>query len=206
MEELLTNNRIWRSRLSNIGIVDFEGIIKHSLTGVIARSSGFPWDLRKYMSYEIYDQLDFSLVLGKNGDCYDRYLVRIEEMRQSINIIKQCINKMPLGKIKVDDKKITPPARATMKSAMESIIGHFKYFTDGFSIEKGESYALVEAPKGEFATYLIANGSNRPYRLRIKAPGFLHLQALEYLTRDHYLADLVTNIGTLDLVFGEIDR
>jgi len=206
MEELLSNNRIWRARLTNVGLVDFAGVIEHSLTGVIARSSGFPWDLRKYMSYEIYDALDFGLVLGKRGDCYDRYLVRIEEMRQSINIIKQCIEKIPQGIIKVDDKKISPPPRSAMKNTMESVITHFKYFTDGFSINKGQAYALVEAPKGEFATYIVANGTNKPLRLRIKAPGFLHLQALEYLTRNHYLADLVTNIGTLDLVFGEIDR
>jgi NADH dehydrogenase (ubiquinone) Fe-S protein 2 len=206
MEELLSNNRVWQARLRNVGLVDFAGVLQHSLTGVIARSSGYPWDLRKYMSYEIYDKLNFSVILGQNGDCYDRYLVRIEEMRQSINIIKQCIDKIPGGAIKVDDKKITPPTRQSMKNSMENVIAHFKYFTDGFAIDKGEAYALVEAPKGEFATYLISNGSNRPLRLRIKAPGFLHLQALEYLTRNHYLADLVANIGTLDLVFGEIDR
>jgi NADH:ubiquinone oxidoreductase subunit D len=206
MEELLSNNRIWQARLRNVGLVDFSGVIEHSLTGVVARSTGFPWDLRKYMSYEIYDRLNFAIALGKNGDCYDRYLVRIEEMRQSINIIKQCINQLPAGLIKVDDKKITPPSRNNLKASMESVIAHFKYFTDGFSINKGQAYALVEAPKGEFATYLVSNGTNRPLRLRIKAPGFLHLQALDYLTRNHYLADLVANIGTLDLVFGEIDR
>lgn len=206
MEELLSNNRIWQARLRNVGLVDFSGVVEHSLTGVIARSSGFPWDLRKYMSYEIYDKLHFAIALGKNGDCYDRYLVRIEEMRQSINIIKQCIDQLPPGLVKVDDKKITPPSRNALKASMESVIAHFKYFTDGFSINKGQAYALVEAPKGEFATYLVSNGTNRPLRLRIKAPGFLHLQALDYLTRNHYLADLVANIGTLDLVFGEIDR
>lgn len=206
MEELLTNNRIWRARLRNVGVVDFSGVIEHSLTGVIARSTGYPWDLRKYMSYEIYNLLNFDVVLGKHGDCYDRYLVRIEEMRQSINIIKQCLDQVPAGAIKVDDHKISPPPRMSMRENMESVIAHFKYFTDGFSINKGQAYALVEAPKGEFATYLLANGTNRPLRLRIKAPGFLHLQALEYLTRNHYLADLVANIGTLDLVFGEIDR
>jgi NADH-quinone oxidoreductase subunit D len=161
---------------------------------------------RKYLSYEVYGELKCGVILGRNGDCYDRYLIRVEEMRQSISLIKQCVDKINTGPILADDKKVTPPARNDMKTTMESVIAHFKYFTDGFSIDKGQAYIMVEAPKGEFATYIAADGSNKPTRLHIKAPGFLHLQALDHFTSNHYLADLVANIGTLDLVFGEIDR
>lgn len=206
MEELLSNNRVWYTRLFNVGVINYTSVTEMSFTGVAARSAGYPWDLRKVAPYEIYENLNFSLVLSKNGDCYDRYLVRIEEMRQAVNIIKQCINLLPNGNIKVDDKKITPPSRTLMKTSMEGLISHFKYYTDSFSVNKGAAYISVEAPKGEFGTYILSDGTNKPARLHIKAPGFLHLQGLEHITRNLFLADLVANIGTLDLVFGEIDR
>lgn len=205
-EEMLTENRIWKQRLVDIGIVKAKDALNLGFTGVMLRGSGVNWDLRKKPGYEIYNQLDFNIPVGKNGDCYDRFLIRIEEMRQSLKIILQCINQIPLGSIKVNNNKIVPPARSHMKFSMESLIHHFKLFSEGFVIPTNETYVAVEAPKGEFGVYLRSNGTNRPYRCRIKAPGFLHLQGLDYMSKGHYVADVVTIIGTQDIVFGEIDR
>jgi NADH dehydrogenase (ubiquinone) Fe-S protein 2 len=170
------------------------------------RGSGCPWDLRKSFPYDAYNEVEFSVPVGSNGDCYDRYLIRIEEMRQSLYIILQCLDKIPAGFIKVDDRKISPPSRAMMKHSMESLIHHFKLFSEGLTVPSGEAYASVEAPKGEFGIYLVSNGSHRPYRCRIRAPGFYHLQALDEMSKGHLLADVVTIIGTQDIVFGEVDR
>ena len=206
IEEMLTNNRIWKQRLVDIGIVSSKDALNLGFSGVMLRGSGIAWDLRKTQPYEIYDQLDFEIPIGTNGDCYDRYLIRIEEMRQSIRIISQVINKIPNGPIKLDDKKITNPNRIQMKSSMESLIHHFKYYSENISINTGETYTVIEAPKGEYGVYLISNGTNKPYRCKIKSPGFFHLQALDFIAKNHMLADVVTIIGTLDVVFGEIDR
>lgn len=206
MEELLTNNRIWKQRLVNIGIVSAEDAIAWGFSGVMLRGSGISWDLRKTSSYEIYDQLDFSIPIGSNGDCYDRFLIRMEEMRESLNIMQQCLNLLPQGFVRIDDKKIIAPPRAHMKYSMEALIHHFKLYSEGYSVPSGEAYAMVEAPKGEFGVYLKSDGTNRPYRCRIKAPGFLHLQGLDYMAKGHMLADVVTIIGTQDIVFGEVDR
>jgi NADH dehydrogenase (ubiquinone) Fe-S protein 2 len=206
MEEMLTSNRIWKQRLVNIGVVTAKEAVDWGFSGVLLRGSGLNWDLRKQQPYEIYDKLDFDVFLGKNGDCYDRYLIRIQEMRQSLFIIQQCLNAIPNGAIKIDDKKITPPSRSDLKNSMESIIHHFKYFTEGFCVSRGETYSATEAPKGEFGVYLISNGTNRPYRCKIKAPGFGHLQGLDMMSRGHMIADVVTIIGTQDIVFGEVDR
>ena len=206
IEEMLTNNRIWKQRLVDIGIVSAKDALNLGFSGVMLRGSGIAWDLRKTQPYEIYDQLDFEIPIGTNGDCYDRYLIRIEEMRQSIRIISQVINKIPNGPIKLDDKKITNPNRIQMKNSMESLIHHFKYYSENISIKEGETYTVIEAPKGEYGVYLISNGTNKPYRCKIKSPGFFHLQALDYIAKNHMLADVVTIIGTLDVVFGEIDR
>ena len=206
IEELLTNNRIWKQRLVDIGVVSLENALNWGFSGVMLRGSGLAWDLRKSQSYDVYDQLEFSIPVGMNGDCYDRYLIRIEEMRQSLHIIYQCLNNMPNGFVKVDDRKISPPARALMKYSMESLIHHFKLYSEGYSVPAGEVYATVEAPKGEFGVFLVSNGTNRPYRCRIKAPGFLHLQGLDFMSKGHMIADVVTIIGTQDIVFGEVDR
>ena len=206
IEELLTNNRIWKQRLVDIGIVSLEDALNYGFSGVMIRGSGLTWDLRKIAPYEIYNLLEFDIPVGSNGDCYDRYLIRIEEMRQSIHIIEQCLNNIPAGLIKVDDKKISPPPRAVMKYSMEALIHHFKLYSEGYNIPVGDTYTTVEAPKGEFGIYLLSDGTNRPYRCRIKAPGFLHLQALDYMSRGHMIADIVTIIGTQDIVFGEVDR
>jgi NADH dehydrogenase (ubiquinone) Fe-S protein 2 len=206
VEELLTNNRIWKQRLVDIGIVSAKDALNWGFSGVMLRGSGISWDLRKTQPYEVYDRLDFDVPVGTNGDCYDRYLIRVEEMRQSLRIINQCINQIPEGPIKVDDNKISPPSRALMKQSMESLIHHFKLFTEGFVVPAGETYTAVEAPKGEFGVYLVSNGTNKPYRCKIKAPGFGHLQALDYMSKGHMVADVVTIIGTQDIVFGEIDR
>jgi len=207
MEEMLTTNRIWKQRLVDIGIVSKKEACDWGFSGVMLRGSTVPWDLRKTQSYEIYDQLDFNVPVGKNGDCYDRYLIRMEEMRQSINIILQCLNKMPLsGPIKVNDNKIVPPSRTSIKQSMESLIHHFKLFTEGIVVPAGETYAATEAPKGEFGVYLVSNGTSKPYRCKIKAPGFGHLQALNFMAKGHMVADVVTIIGTQDIVFGEVDR
>jgi len=206
IEELLSGNRIWKQRLVDIGRVGLGEVLQWGFSGVMARGSGLAWDLRRTQSYEVYDQLAFSTPTGMNGDCYDRYLIRIAEMRESLLIIKQGINKIPSGHWKIDDHKFSPPARGLMKFSMESLIHHFKLYTEGFIVPAGDTYAAVEAPKGEFNVYIASNGTNRPYRCRIKAPGFMHLQGLDFMSRGHLIADLVTIIGTQDIVFGEVDR
>jgi NADH-quinone oxidoreductase subunit D len=206
MEGLLTNNRIFKQRLVNIGVVTAKEALDWGFSGPMLRGSGVAWDLRKAQPYEIYDELNFEIPIGKHGDCFDRYLVRIEEMKQSISIIKQCINKLPTGPVRTSDRKITPPPRAEMKESMEALIHHFKLYTEGYHVPQGETYTAVEAPKGEFGVYLVADGSNRPYRCHIRAPGFAHLQSLEFMSKGHMLADVVAIIGTMDIVFGEIDR
>jgi NADH-quinone oxidoreductase subunit D len=207
-ETLLTDNRIWKQRTVGIGVVDPDRAIALGMTGPMLRGSGVAWDLRKKQPYEVYDKLNFDIPVGVNGDCYDRYLVRIEEFRQSNHIIKQCIDwlrKNP-GPVISDNHKVAPPPRAAMKEDMEAMIHHFKLFTEGFHIRAGEAYAAVEHPKGEFGIYLISDGANKPYRLKIRAPGFPHLAALDEMTRGHMISDLVAIIGTQDIVFGEIDR
>jgi len=207
MEEMLTSNRIWKERLIDIGIVSAQKAIDWGFSGVMLRGSGISWDLRKNQSYEIYDMLNFKIPVGINGDCFDRYLIRIEEMRQSISLINQSLNLIPnFGEVKNLDDKIVAPSRAHMKHSMESLIHHFKYFTEGFVVPVGETYVGVEAPKGEFGVFLISNGTNKPYRCRIRAPGFFHLQGLDFMSRGHMIADVVTIIGTQDIVFGEVDR
>lgn len=206
IEEMLTNNRIWKQRLVDIGVVTAEQALDWGFSGVMLRGSGVCWDLRKTQPYDVYHTVNFDIPVGTRGDCYDRYLIRVEEMRQSIRIILQCLNDMPLGLIKTDDRKITPPSRSQMKQSMESLIHHFKLYTEGFTVPSSEVYTAVEAPKGEFGVYLVSNGSNRPYRCKIRAPGFAHLQGLDFMSRNHMLADVVTIIGTQDIVFGEIDR
>ena len=205
-EEMLTNNRIWKQRLVDIGIISAKDAIDWGFSGVMLRGSGIPWDLRKTQPYEVYDRLEFDIPQGTNGDCYDRYLIRIEEMRQSIRIINQVINEIPEGSIRTDDNKIINPSRSDIKNSMESLIHHFKYYSDGFNVPNGETYVTIEAPKGEFGVFLVSDGSNKPYRCKIKAPGFAHLQALDFMCKDHMIADVVTIIGTQDIVFGEIDR
>jgi NADH-quinone oxidoreductase subunit D len=207
-ETLLTDNRIWKQRTVGIGVVDPERAIALGMTGPMLRGSGVEWDLRKKQPYEVYHLLDFDIPIGKEGDCYDRYLVRIEEMRESNKIIRQCIDwlrKNP-GEVITKDTKVAPPKREDMKEHMEAMIHHFKLFTEGFHLPKGEAYAAVEHPKGEFGTYIISDGANKPYRLKIRAPGFPHLAALNEMTQGHMLSDLVAIIGTQDIVFGEIDR
>lgn len=206
IEELLTNNRIWKQRLVNIGVVTVSQALNWGFSGVMLRGSGILWDLRRMQPYEIYDKIDFNIPVGKNGDCYDRYLIRIQEMRESLKIIFQCLNNIPLGFIKSEDKKLVPPSRAHMKSNMESLIHHFKLYTEGFSVPSNESFVSVEAPKGEFSVFLVSNNNNRPYRCRIHAPGFMHLQGLDFMAKNHMIADVVTIIGTQDIVFGEVDR
>nr|QWK44745.1 NADH dehydrogenase subunit 7 [Pelagophycus porra] len=206
IEEMLTDNRIWQERLVDIGVVSSQEAINWGFSGVMLRGSGIRWDLRKNEPYDAYSELSFQGVVGKTGDCYDRYLVRIGEMRQSLSIVYQCLNKIPEGSIKVDDSKITPPSRADVKQSMESLIHHFKLYTEGVTVPSGETYIATEAPKGEFGVYLVSDGSNRPYRCKIKAPGFSHLQALNFMANSHMLADVVTIIGTQDIVFGEVDR
>jgi len=205
IEEMLTNNRIWKERLVNIGIVDYKKAIEWGFSGVMLRGSGIPWDLRKTQPCEIYPELDFYIPVGNNGDCYDRYIIRIEEMRESISIIKQVLNILQPGPIKYYHKGQVP-SRLESKVSMEGVIHHFKYFTENLRIPTGETYTCTEAPKGEFGVYLIANNTEHPYRCKIKAPGFGHLQALEEMTKGHMIADVVTIIGTQDIVFGEIDR
>lgn len=206
VEELLNSNRIWKQRLVDVGIVSKSDALGMGFSGVMLRGSGVPWDLRKSQPYEVYDKLDFNVPVGKTGDCYDRYLIRVYEMYESVNLIKQALSDLPSGIIKLDDKKITPPERVDMKYSMESLIHHFKLYSEGFNVPKNETYACVEAPKGEFGVYLVADGSNKPYRCKIKAPGFLHLQSLNQMSKGHMIADVVTIIGTQDIVFGEIDR
>ncbi|NBX04009.1 MAG: NADH-quinone oxidoreductase subunit D [Alphaproteobacteria bacterium] len=206
VDNLLTENRIFKQRLVDIGVVSADEAMDWGFSGPMLRGSGVAWDLRKSQPYDVYSKLDFDIAIGKNGDCWDRYLVRMEEMRQSLKIIKQCIAQMPKGPIMTLDTKIAPPKRALMKHSMEALINHFKLFSEGFHVPAGETYTAVEAPKGEFGVYLVSDGSNKPYRCRIHAPGFAHLQALDFMTRGHMLADVVAVIGTMDIVFGEIDR
>jgi len=207
-ETLLTDNRIWKQRTVGIGVVDPDRAVALGMTGPMLRGSGVEWDLRKKQPYETYSELDFKIPVGKEGDCYDRYLVRMEEMRESNKIIKQCIEwlRENQGPVISNDNKVTPPSRSEMKEDMESMNHHFKLFTEGFHIPKGEAYAAVEHPKGEFGTYIISDGANKPYRLKIRAPGFPHLAAINEMTKGHMLSDLVAIIGTQDIVFGEIDR
>ncbi len=207
-ETLLTDNRIWKQRLVDIGIVTPERALQLGFTGPMLRGSGIEWDLRKKQPYEVYDKLDFDIPVGTNGDSYDRYLVRMEEMRQSNRIIKQCVDWLRAnpGPVMADDLKVAPPKREAMKADMESLIHHFKLFTEGFCLPEGEAYSAVEHPKGEFGIYLVSDGANKPYRLKIRAPGFAHLSALDEMSRGHMLADVVAIIGTQDIVFGEIDR
>jgi len=206
IEEMLTNNRIWKERLVDIGIVTSKSAIEWGFSGVMLRASGLSWDLRKSQPYEIYSNLDFNIPIGSTGDCYERYIIRVEEMRASISIILQAIFLIPDGLIKVDNYKIVTPSRCLLKNSMEAVIHHFKLVSEGFKVPAGETYAATEAPKGEFGVYLISNGSEKPYRCKIKAPGFAHLQALNDMTKGHMIADVVTIIGTQDIVFGEIDR
>ena len=206
LEEMLTNNRIWKQRLVDIGVVTADEAMDWGFTGVMLRGSGVVWDLRKTQSYDVYDQMSFEVPVGTRGDCYDRYLIRMEEMRQSLRIIMQSLNNMPQGMIKTDDRKISPPSRTQMKESMESLIHHFKLYTEGFTVPASETYTAVEAPKGEFGVYLVSNGTNRPYRCKIRAPGFAHLQGINFMGKNHMLADIVTIIGTMDIVFGEVDR
>ncbi len=210
LEGLLTENRIFKQRNVDIGVVSLDEALAWGFSGVMLRGSGAKWDLRKSQPYECYDEMDFDIAIGKNGDCYDRYLIRMYEMRQSAKIMKQCVERL-LGKEKVgpvsaETHKVVPPKRGDMKRSMEALIHHFKLFTEGFHVPEGEVYAAVEAPKGEFGVYIVSDGSNKPYRCKIRAPGFAHLQAMDFLNRGHMLADVAAILGSLDIVFGDVDR
>ena len=206
MDELLTENRIFKQRTVDIGVVKPQDALDWGFSGPMLRASGIPWDLRKAQPYEVYDRMDFLVPVGKNGDCYDRYLVRMAEIRESLKIMRQCLEQMPEGPVRVQDYKITPPPRALMKSSMEALIHHFKLYTEGVRVPPGEVYAAVESGKGEFGVYLVSDGTNKPYRCKIRSPGYVHLQALDFMSKGHQLADVVAIIGSLDIVFGEIDR
>jgi len=206
LENLVSDNRIFKQRTVDIGIVSAEDAVDFGFTGPMLRASGVKWDLRKEEPYEIYDKLDFEIPVGKNGDCYDRYFVRVEEMKESLKIIHQCIDNIPKGHVMIQNNKITPPKRMLMKTSMESLIHHFKLYTEGYKVPKGETYTSVEAPKGEFGVYLVSDGSNKPYKCKIRAPGFAHLQAMDFCSKGHMLADVVAILGSMDIVFGEIDR
>ena len=206
LETLLTDNRIFKQRNVNIGIISKQEVLDHGFSGVMLRGSGIPWDIRKSNPYECYEEFNFKIPVGKNGDCYDRYLCRIEEMRESTNIIMQALEKLPKGPIMTTDSRIGPPKRQAMKTSMEALINHFKLYTEGYHVPSGEVYAAVEAPKGESGVYLISDGSNKPYRCKIKAPGFVHLQAMNYMIKGHMLADVPAVLGSMDIVFGEVDR
>ncbi len=206
IEDVLTENRIWKQRMVDIGVVSAEQAMDWGFSGPMLRGSNVAWDLRKAQPYDVYDRMEFDIPVGKNGDCYDRYLVRVEEMRQSARIIEQCLDQMPSGPVKTLDRKIAPPPRAEMKRSMEALIHHFKLYTEGYHVPAGETYAAVEAPKGEFGVYLVSDGGNRPYRCKFRPTGFAHLQALNAMSKGHMLADLVAIIATQDIVFGEIDR
>lgn len=223
-EELLTDNRIWKARTQGVGVVNATDALNMSFTGVMLRGSGVPFDIRKSQPYDAYGEVEFDVPVGVNGDCYDRYLCRMEEFRQSLRIIHQCLNKMPTGPVRVEDYKISPPPRAAMKENMEALIHHFLLFTKGYSVPPGETYSAIEAPKGEMGVFLVSDGSERPYRCKIRAPGFAHLGGFDQVSRGHLLADAVAIIGkflfasfsnlfsnidllgTMDLVFGEVDR
>lgn len=206
LEGLLTDNRIWKQRTVDIGVVTAEEALNWGFSGPNLRASGVPWDLRRAQPYSKYSEVAFDIPVTRNGDCYDRYLIRVHEMRESVKIMKQCLAKMKPGAVRVEDNKFTPPKRAEMKRSMEALIHHFKLFTEGFHVPAGATYTAVESPKGEFAVYLIADGTNRPYRCKIRPTGFSHLQAMDKMARGHMLADAVSIIGSIDLVFGEIDR
>jgi len=206
IEGLLTENRIFRQRTVDIGTVSAEEALDWGFSGPMLRGSGMPWDLRRAQPYECYDELEFLIPVGKNGDCFDRYLVRMEEMRESVKIMIQCVERMPEGPVLTPDAKVTPPKRGEMKHSMEALIHHFKLYTEGFHVPAGDTYTAVEAPKGEFGVYLVADGGNRPYKCKIRAPGFVHLSAMDFMCRGHMLADSVAVLGSMDVVFGEIDR
>jgi len=206
LETLLTDNRIFKQRNVDIGIVSKQEALDHGFSGVMIRGSGIPWDLRKSNPYECYEEFNFKIPVGKNGDCYDRYLCRIEEMKESIKIIMQALEKIPKGPVMTLNTKVGPPKRRDMKMSMEALINHFKLYTEGYHVPVGEVYAAVEAPKGEFGVYLISDGTNKPYRCKIKAPGFVHLQAMNYMIKGHMLADVPAVLGSMDIVFGEVDR
>jgi NADH-quinone oxidoreductase subunit D len=206
METLLTDNRIFKQRTVDIGVVSAADAMAWGFSGPMLRGSGVAWDLRKAQPYDVYADMDFDIPIGKNGDCYDRYLVRVEEIRQSVCIIRQCIEQMPDGPVMTDDGKVSPPSRSDMKQSMEALIHHFKLYTEGVHVPEGDVYVPVEAPKGEFGVYLVADGSNMPYRCKIRAPGFAHLQAMDFMCKGHMLADSVAILGSMDVVFGEIDR
>ena len=206
IETLLTGNRIFKQRNVDIGVVSKQDAYDWGFSGVMVRGSGIPWDLRRNQPYEVYSELDFKIPLGKNGDCYDRYLCRVEEMHESVKIMRQCLEMMPEGPVMSENNKVTPPRRAEMKQSMEALIHHFKLYTEGFHVPAGEVYTCVEAPKGEFGVYLVSDGTNKPYRCHIRAPGFPHLAAMDYLNKGHMLADVSAILGSLDIVFGEIDR
>lgn len=206
VETLLTNNRIWKQRTVDIGVVTAEEAMNWGFTGPMIRGSGVPWDLRKSQPYDVYDRMEFDVAIGKHGDCYDRYLLRMEEMRQSLRIIKQCVEQMPSGPVVTEDPRVAPPKRGAMKHSMEALINHFKLFSEGYHVPAGETYTAVEAPKGEFGVFLVSDGTNRPYKCKIRAPGYPHLQAMDFLCKGHMLADVGAVLGSLDIVFGEIDR
>jgi NADH-quinone oxidoreductase subunit D len=206
IEVLLTENRIFRQRTVDIGVVSAAQAQDWGFAGPMLRASGVPWDLRRSQPYDAYAEMDFDIPVGKNGDCFDRYLVRIEEMRQSLRIMKQALAKMPAGPVKINDRKVAPPPRAEMKQSMEALIHHFKLYTEGYHVPAGETYAAVEAPKGEFGVYLVSDGSNKPYRCKIRAPDFAFLQGVDFMSKGHMLADVVAIIGSMDIVFGSIDR
>jgi len=206
MEELLTGNRIFRQRTVDIGVITGEEAQDWGMSGPVLRASGIAWDLRKSQPYDVYDKLQFNIPIGKTGDCYARYLVRVAEMRESISIIEQCLQNMPKGPVIAEDSKFVPPKRSEMKKSMEALIHHFKLYTEGYHVPAGETYTAVEAPKGEFGVYLVSDGSNKPYRCKIRAPGFAFMQAMNFLTKGHMLADVPAIIGSLDIVFGEVDR
>tara|TARA_B100000678_G_scaffold75496_1_gene61985 strand:+ start:29823 stop:31016 length:1194 start_codon:yes stop_codon:yes gene_type:complete len=206
IEGLLTDNRIFKQRNADIGVVSVQDALDWGFSGVMVRGSGMAWDLRRAQPYECYNELDFKIPIGKNGDCYDRYLCRMEEMRESVKIMRQCIEMMEPGPVLAEGTKVSPPRRGEMKRSMEALIHHFKLYTEGFKVPAGETYTAVEAPKGEFGVYLVSDGTNRPYRLKIRAPGFPHLHAMDYLCKGHMLADVSAILGSLDIVFGEIDR
>ena len=206
VESLLTDNRIFRQRTVDVGVVSKDDALDWGFSGPMLRASGVPWDLRKAQPYDVYARMDFDVPVGRNGDCFDRYLVRIEEMRQSLRIIRQCIAELPDGPVRTSDRKVSPPDRKEMKRSMEALIHHFKLYTEGYRVPAGETYTAVEAPKGEFGVFLVSDGTNRPYRCKIRAPGFAFLQATEFLSKGHMLADMVAIVGSMDIVFGEIDR
>ena len=206
IEDMLSESNIWKQRLVDVGIVNYKEALTWGFSGVMLRGSGFNWDLRKSQPYEIYKKLKFNIPTGQNGDCFDRYIIRILEMKESLKIVKQCLDNIKPGSVKTNNKKVSYPIRSNIKNSMESLIHHFKLSTEGITIKSDETYMASEAPKGEFGVYLVSNGTNRPYKCKIKAPGFSHLQALEYMSKGHLIADVVTIIGTQDIVFGEVDR